>query len=822
MSDGVEILADEYGVSHVYAEDRQSLAFGQGYVQARDRLFQLDILRHVGYGDSASVAGPDQLPSDVQVRRDLYSRSTLEQLYERLPAKARRSLEGFAEGVNRAMVEMVRERDIPGEFVALGHLPEMWDPVDSAAIATYMLGYFGVFGGAEFENALRFTRLTESLGERAAWRAYRDLNRSLVPQEHDATLDREVDGGEPSPAYDEVPDEQLRYLRAAAGAVPWGVDAENAPELTGLRDAHGITADAGFGSNALAVSGQHTETGAPLLWGGPQMGYARPPVVHEIGLHRPGLDAVGISVVGIPSIVIGRTPEFAWTITSGHDDMVDTVAVDLHPDDRHRYEWDGEYHEMTTHAITHRPAAIPSLANRERPGQRLEQERAFLHVDGHIMPVVAWNPDERVAWAQRSSARGEELVGIEAMMSVPEADSVEQAAEAISVLPFSFNYLFADDEQIRYLHTARVPDRDPTVDWRFPVPGQSDLWEGTSHTVGDYGMDVTEPDRGYLFQWNNAPAVGWWAGDEEEMWGRIHRGDALASAADAAIEEPLSYEDAASLIEQVGRFDTIARHTAPRMVEVGRDSNDQQVGAMTDVLSEWVAAGYPWETDDGGHHAGMAIWEAVRSELQDELFEDTLGDLAPVLEFEPPRSVTPGEDRSVHAGDHGNTGHGDLLLARIFADEADHEWLDGDLNGALHRALRRAGEQLSGEFDSERPEEWQRAERTVKFDPMGLLPETDVPIVNRGTYNYVVSPAEQRAESVLPPANSGHLSVGALRAALDGEASPELSDQQPLFESFEYKPLPLDRAEIDVQDRTEIRPESASNPLSKLRALLGL
>jgi len=95
--EGVELLTDEFGVSHVYGTDGYSVGYGQGYVQARDRLFQLDLLRLVARGKSARLIGPSQLESDIEVRRDLYSEAKLRDQWEGVDSENRALIEGFAD-----------------------------------------------------------------------------------------------------------------------------------------------------------------------------------------------------------------------------------------------------------------------------------------------------------------------------------------------------------------------------------------------------------------------------------------------------------------------------------------------------------------------------------------------------------------------------------------------------------------------------------------------------------------------------------------------------------------------------------------------------
>ncbi|MFD1512590.1 penicillin acylase family protein [Halomarina rubra] len=850
----VELLTDEYGVSHVYADSRYALGYGQGYAQARDRLFQMDVLRHVGYGDSASVLGPSQVASDRQVRRDLYTRAELERQYERVPPEARAVLEGFAAGVNRRRAEAMR--DLPAEFLTLGHLPEPWEPLDTVAILAYMIGFFGTFGGHEIGNAARFARLEETLGDReTAYEAYGDLNWLRVPDDHTATLDDAHDGGEDLLPFEAVPDEQLDLASAALGAVPWG---EQEGSVFGLQRARGELAGFEWGSNALVVAGEQTETGSPLMFGGPQMGYFRPPVIHEVGLHGAGFDCAGIAVVGTPGVVIGRTPEFAWSVTSGYDDMRDTVAVRLHPTDDDRYYWRGRWREFRTEEVTHSPSRLGALADGQRPAGSETQQLAWIEAGGATMPVVAWNPTERVAWAQRTTTRGQEL---EAALSWAELGALDSPAEAeahLAEFPFSFNFLFADDEEVRHLHTGRVPGRPDDVDPRLPVPADAFRWHGTRVGAG-LELSGTDPERGYFCQWNNAPATGWRAGDAEGRWGSIHRVDLLDDVVQEHLADgPLSLGSVEAILKEAATRDPVARHSAPILADVARESEDPQVRAMADELDAWHEAGYTWaegaadpddperdggfDADGDGRYdfAAMAIWEETRQELQARVFGPVLGDLTPELVFDPPLDVHPEENEDPHAGDHARTDR-DVALVAALEGETAHDWFEtpesaddsranrdaersggGDRDSVVLDAMGAAAETLTEEFDSDDPADWRRDLRTTGFSPMGGLPVCEIPMVNRGSWNQVVSPAEDRGRGVLAPSNVGHLSARDLAGAVRGSVPERLEDQLSLYEEFDYKPFPVARRR--VEERAERRTTLDAEPpgrLPRLRGLLG-
>lgn len=826
----VTILTDEHSVSHVYADDLYELAFANGYVQARDRLFEMDALRHVGYGNSAEVLGPSQLQSDIEVRRDLYNKAEIERQYETASERTKRILDAFADGVNRKMIELAASGRLPGAFTALAHAPKPWTPEDSIAVLSYLIGYFGVSGGNELSNARELARLTRSLGdEQEAYEAFGDRNWLRVQEDHHTSVGKEdltVDGGEAVLPYEELPDEQLRFVDAALDAEPWGI--ENDFSLADVLRGHGAAKGAGimegfkWGSNALIVSGEHTETGAPMLGGGPQMGYFKPPVIHQIGLHGAGFDVTGIGVVGTPGIVIGRTPEFAWTVTSGRDDQVDTIAVELHPDDKHRYKWNGEWHRMQTETVVHRASIVGSIVSGEPDVRVVKQEIARIEENGSVMPVVAWNPEERVAWCERTTTREQELEGAFMWANLGMRNDLEGFKDQISEFPFTFNFHYIDNEDIAYVHTGKVPDRNPSLDHRLPAPGSAHEWRDMRVGLG-LGTQCTNPTSGYVVNWNNGPCAGWRAGDAPQQWGSANRVELLDQFTQSALADgPLSLADIERIIERAATHDAAASYTVPALIDAGRTSRDSQLQAMADELQTWQERGYAWrDADDDGRYdsGGMAIWEEARRELQGLVFEDELGNQTPALAFDPPKTR--------HAADHGRAQQ-ETTLVDALAGRTAHDWLgdvaDHDTNGneneprqrsVLREALKGAAQTLQERYESIHPQDWLLSVRASTFRSLGASKQTSIEMVNRATYNQAVAIGEglDGSRHILAPSNVGNMTFSEVLASqLGGDEPDRLTEQLDEYAAFEYIPNAYTREQIEsvATDRQTLRAHHTS------------
>jgi len=834
--DGVEIRTDEYGVSHVYADDLYGLGFGQGYVQTRDRLFQLDVLRRLGYGTSASLLGAGQLKEDLATRRTGYSGNEIREMYETAPEEMRTVLAGYAAGVNEQIAELEATGSLPGEFSVFDESPDPWEPADSVAVMVYLLERFGVSGGTELRNARELVRLTRDLGGEEifegesgsrdaaaeAWAAFGDRNWLRVTEDHYTSIpraDRTVDGGEDALSLTEVPQEQLESARAAADAETWGTGRAVDPDYVDqVRESWGAMAGVGFGSNAMAVAGEYTETGRPMLFGGPQMGLVKPPVIYETGMHGAGFDVVGVAVVGTPAVIIGRTPEFAWTATSGGDDMVDVIAVDIHPDDRTRYRWDGEWRDMECETVVHDASGAPDIidsGDSDFETDVVEQTVCRVREDGAVMPVVAWNETENVAFVQRRTTRYDEVTGAYAWLRLGRQTDREGFAGTLGDFPFSFNFVYADEEDIALYHTGTVPERNDGYDQRLPVPADGHEWSETTNALdlGTYGVN---PSRGYIVNWNNAPVGGWRAGDNDDTWGVHSRVELL----DAAVREQLSiadgslsFEDVVEILRKAGTRDSTAPALVPDVARVATadaptdsifiDVADRGTGGqlweMGVQLSLWASMNYARKDVDDTDvydHAGITIWEETWKELSELAFRAELGSLAPSVGFEP--------GKRDHYGDQGAS-HPAFVAA--VTGRTDYDWLE-DREAAIRTALERAAATLEDRYGSADPADWRRAEHTSQFFAIGGALEDEIDMVNRGTYNHVVALGEglPTARSVLPPSNTGYLTSDELSETfLDGEEPDRLTDQLDLYRNVEFKPLPVTRAEVDavaVEDET--------------------
>jgi len=358
------VTYDADGVPHVDAENERALYYAVGYVQARDRLFQMDLQRRLVSGRLAEAFGERAVPSD-RFYRQLDLEAAANATWRSLRGSdTGDAISAYADGVNR----YVETGPLPPEFELLGYEPRRWDPADTLLmdkqIAWTLSGSF-----ADVEHAVAADRL----GPDAA---------SLYPDrlDHDAPIVRGGSDADPfdpdatpagSPTLASGPDAG----RATSAGRP--VELSSPGRLGRLADwAGAYDAEPGIGSNSWVVSSNHTTTGHPVLANDPHLSLTVPPVWYEMHLSAPGTEARGVAFPGVPFVVIGRTTDVAWGVTNVGADLTDHYTYETRADGT-EYRYRGEFRSFETRTETIRVSDGPDRTVRVRHsvhGSVLERE----------------------------------------------------------------------------------------------------------------------------------------------------------------------------------------------------------------------------------------------------------------------------------------------------------------------------------------------------------------------------------------------------------------------------------------------------------------
>lgn len=318
LSAPVRVARDRSGVPHIYAAAAGDLFVAQGFVQAQDRLFQMDLWRRSVQGRLAEVLGPNFIERDAMTRRMQY-RGDMRTEWDSYGPDTEAIANAFVRGVNLAVD--IALGNLPEEFRLAGWRPERW----SAGDLLNRTDAFLASGNAAAE-VLR-ARLVASVG---AARADRLTEGAFATR---ADVPAGLDVGLVSPVVDEA----LRRVGTApfflglAGPVST-YDGRLKPDPT----YDGRLQPALLGSNAWAVTGSRSATGAPLLATDPHRPLAHPSLRYLVHLKAPGWNVIGAAAPWLPGVAIGHNDRMAWAMTSRDADVQDLFVERVNPANPHQ------------------------------------------------------------------------------------------------------------------------------------------------------------------------------------------------------------------------------------------------------------------------------------------------------------------------------------------------------------------------------------------------------------------------------------------------------------------------------------------------------
>jgi penicillin G amidase len=448
----VTIVRDPWGVPHVYADTLPDLFFGQGFVHAQDRLWQMELHRRISSGRLAEVFGAGALHRDIFSRTLCLQRGLAEE-WETYDAETQSIITSYVAGVNAFIADHLQS--LPLEFQLVGFEPAPWTPLD---VLTRAVAYNQ--GGIWPRKVLR-ARLVARFGPEAA--------RQLMPTDPDVPI-------EVPPGVD------YSWLTGAAVAdhlASLGYPEDAALQRRGLDLAPGVrwfggaaeaAGDSAVGSNNWAVDGFKAAGGAPLLASDPHLGIAHPSLWYEMHLSGPGggrsgaFNVIGCSTPGQPGIVIGHNARIAWGLTNASADIQDIYIEEMDRADATRYRT---------------PAGWTAATAVEEVFQVRGEEQPHRHtvcITRHG-PILHRSPDGRFGLALRWTAYepGSQFTQMLAVNRACNWQEFTAALRSWSAPPM--NFLYADvDGNIGHVAAGFYPLRR-RGSGLLPVPGWVDDYE---------------------------------------------------------------------------------------------------------------------------------------------------------------------------------------------------------------------------------------------------------------------------------------------------------------------------------------------------------
>lgn len=455
----LEIITDNHGVPHVFAQSRHDAYFAQGYLHATERLFQVDLTRRVATGRLSELLGEITLPMDRFFRTLGFGRAARAQV-PMIDEATRRIGEPYSAGFSFGIASQPK----PVEYQILGLEPDFPTDFDEAVTDTLAIGLLMAFNlTPNWEQELVRLWLAQAVGpERAA---------ELAP------FVGAVEPGE-IPAYPEVGGlvSTLTALAGDGGKVP------------------------GAGSNNWVVSGAKSTTGRPILANDPHLKISMPGIWTEMHLHAPDLNVTGVSLPGVPGIIIGHNEEIAWGFTNTGSDIADLFVEQL-SEDRKTYRFNGGWHDVKVVSeeigVRHSEQPVTHEVLITHHGPLLGS-----YIEGTITPTVREdiiNRDLAFRWIHHDLPISQESIEL-----LNSASNFEEFREAASKWPSAGqNIIYADTEgHIGYQFTGTVPIRaEPSPG--TPVPGWTDRYEWLRTIPFEELPWSYDPEAGFIATANN-------------------------------------------------------------------------------------------------------------------------------------------------------------------------------------------------------------------------------------------------------------------------------------------------------------------------------
>ncbi|MFE9647121.1 penicillin acylase family protein [Streptomyces sp. NPDC006365] len=761
LSGPVDVKRDGNGIPQIYAATDEDLFMAQGYVQAQDRFYEMDVRRHMTSGRLSEMFGKGQVDNDEFLRTLGWKRVAEEEYETKLSAETKKYLQAYAKGVN-AYLRGKDGEDISLEYAALGfsndYKPAEWTPVDSVSWLKAMAWDLRANMQDEIDRSL----MTSRLGPQQIADLY-----PRYPYDRNKTIVQEGEYNRTTEEY-----EQRGSTDASEGGSAGLAGGATAPEdglqsqLSGLYDelddvptAVGVNGN-GIGSNSWVIGGAHTISGKPLLANDPHLSPSLPSVWYQMGLHCRSVsdkcqyDVSGYTFAGLPGVVIGHNQNIAWGMTNSGADVADLYLEKLTGDG---YEYDGKVRSFTTREekIDVAGGASKTIVVREtNNGPLLSDRDDELVKVGKKATVDQEAPDRGdgygIALRWTALDPGTSMDAVFAMNKATDWTGFRKAAALFDVP--SQNLIYADTENnIGYQLPGRIPKRGEG-DGSLPSPGWDSKYEWTGYIKQSELPYEYNPDRGYIVTANQAVV------DKEQYpytlttdWGYGTRSQRITDLIESKLKGggKVSTDDMRQM--QLDNSSEIAKLLVPLLLKI--DVPDKDVRDGQKLLEGW---NYTQEADSAAAAYFNAVWRNILKLAFGNKLPKELRVEGQCLYVEPVDTTGPAdEDRRVREcgqrdADSAQPDGGDrwFEVVRTILDDEDSDWWQAPGNRTddpatnrdelFGRALEDARWELTAKLGKDMDTwNWGRLHRLyLKNQTMG----TDGPgflqfMLNRGPYN---------------------------------------------------------------------------------------
>ncbi|WNF27587.1 penicillin acylase family protein [Streptomyces sp. C11-1] len=687
----VEVKRDAYGIPQIYADTDADLFRAQGFVQAQDRFWEMDVRRHMTSGRLSEMFGSGQVETDSFLRTLGWRQVAQKEYDEVLDESTKKNLQSYAEGVN-AYLKGKEGRDISVEYAALGltndYKPGKWTPVDSVAWLKAMAWDLRGNMQDEIDRSLLTSRLDKDQIE--------DLYPGYPYKKHKPIVRQ----GAVSPVtgkFDPEATPSDNIGSATAQGATEGLNTQLAAlsdtldEIPALLGPNGN----GIGSNSWVVSGEYTTTGKPLLANDPHLAPMLPSLWYQMGLHCRELskncqyDTAGYTFSGMPGVIIGHNQDIAWGLTNLGADVTDLFLEKVSGDG---YLYDGKVKPFKIREETIKVAGgrDRKITVRETDNGPLVSDRSKeLEKVGQKAPVTNVAPDRAdgyaVALKWTALQPGRSMDAVFALNRAKDFTTFRAAAEDFEVP--SQNLIYADTEgNIGYQAPGTIPVR-LKGDGTLPSPGWSSEygWEKEPVPFDELPYEYN-PKRGYIVTANQAVIdEGKYPHLLTKDWGYGARSQRIDDLIAQKIKggEKISTDDMQKM--QMDNFSEIAALLVPELQKI--NISDPSVREAQKLLDGWD---YTQEPDSAAAAYFNGVWRNILKLAFGNKLPKELRVKGDCINVPPAKNSGPLDEQKKlvrecgqRDGDSAQPDGGDrwFQVVRDIVDDQDNEWWKAPARG---------------------------------------------------------------------------------------------------------------------------------------------
>lgn len=527
VTNEVTVQFDDDGVPHIEADNLQDLFTAQGYIQAQDRMFQMELSRRQASGTLSELIGEATVNNDKYFRT-LGLRRAAEKSYDIYSDEAKDVLQWFSDGVNAYIEEAKEKGTLPIEFTLIGAEPDPWTPLDSLTIGKYMA--FDL--GGHWERQAFNLHLLQSYDEAKASELF--------------------------PSY---PDQAMTIIE--------GTEIDVAASF---KDA--IIPEAFNGSNNWVLAGEKSASGKPLLADDPHLGLATPSIWYEMHLQAEDINVAGVIFAGVPGIILGHNEEIAWGVTNVGPDVQQLYIEKRNPNNEHEFLFEDEWEEAEVIA---EPIEV-------KGAETIDYEVVETR-HGPIVSEFAEDSGKEEVLSLRWTALDptKELEAILHMNRATNWQEFEKGLEDFHAPAQSFVFAGVDGT-IAYKANGKIPIYEDGKDALLPLAGWEKETEWQDFIPFDELPRVLNPEKGFIATANNKITPENYPYHISNVWAQPYRYERIFEVLDT--DELLTVDDMKDL--QMDATNLRAREFVPYLLDVIDDTafGDREKTAI-ETLAKW-------------------------------------------------------------------------------------------------------------------------------------------------------------------------------------------------------------------------------------------